>query len=272
MTKPITQKQEEILTLLYKYRFLNRVQIQTFLNHKYHKRINDWLKDLNQKEYINRIYSTNFGENTKPAIYYIGLNGIRYLKLQDDCSLEVLRKFYRDKDRSESFIDQCLLVGDIALSLRKAIIQSKDEGHQLTYAFATATDLADTDYRFNFLYELNVDIFIKKQLKKKTSKKTTTTFFIFLIIPPTLPQYSIRKRIKDIIGLYNGYDWNEQEDQVFPEIMTICPVLSTLIYAKRLTRRLLAEEDNPEDLHIQFTTADKIQKEGVASKIWEQVN
>ena len=38
MKQTITQKQQEILTLIYKYRFLNRIQIQKFLNHKYHKR------------------------------------------------------------------------------------------------------------------------------------------------------------------------------------------------------------------------------------------
>ena len=35
----ITTKQEEILALLYRYRFLNRIQIQTLMHHKDHKTI-----------------------------------------------------------------------------------------------------------------------------------------------------------------------------------------------------------------------------------------
>jgi len=273
MTNSITQKQKEIITLLYKYRFLNRVQIQTFLNHKYHKRINDWLKDLNQKEYINRIYSTKFGENTKPAIYYIGLSGIRYLKTQDDCSIDVIRKLYRDKDRSESFIDQCILVGNIVLQLKEAILKSKEEGKfELSYQVSTATNIADPEYRFNFLTEIKVDLAIKKQSKKKTDKSANTSYFLFMIIPPTLPQYSIRKRMKDLIAFYFNAEWETTINDAFPRIMIICPTLATMIYAKRMTRKLLEDNDDPEDLQIQFATAEKIKKEGVTGKIWEAAN
>ncbi len=34
--QPITTKQQEIITLIYKYKFLNRIQIQQFLKHKDH--------------------------------------------------------------------------------------------------------------------------------------------------------------------------------------------------------------------------------------------
>ena len=67
----ITNKQQEILKLLYKYRFLNRIQIQQLMNHKDKKRVIVWLRDLRKKQYIEWIYSTDFVEKTKPAIYYI---------------------------------------------------------------------------------------------------------------------------------------------------------------------------------------------------------
>ena len=81
MTLPkITNKQQEILLLIYKYRYLNRIQIQQLLNHKNKKNINTWLKDLTEKQYLNKIYSNNVGENIKPAIYYASINAIRYYK------------------------------------------------------------------------------------------------------------------------------------------------------------------------------------------------
>jgi hypothetical protein len=60
MTIPyITPKQQEIPKLIYKFRFLNRIQIQTLLNHKYHKRIIDWLNDLVGKEYLEKLPKGN---------------------------------------------------------------------------------------------------------------------------------------------------------------------------------------------------------------------
>src|SRR5450830_1672307 len=113
MTLPkITNKQQEILTLIYQFRFLNRVQIQTLLNHKDYKTINQWLKDLTDKEYINRIYSNKPGENMKPAIYYLSLNGIRCLKALEFSSVQ-LKKLNREKERSESFISKHILIADI---------------------------------------------------------------------------------------------------------------------------------------------------------------
>ena len=81
---PTTPKQQDILKLLYRYRFANRIQLQEFMGHKNKRRIAEWLKDLREKHYIEWIYSTDFAEKTKPAIYYLGLNGVRYLKTVDE--------------------------------------------------------------------------------------------------------------------------------------------------------------------------------------------
>ena len=111
----ITNKQKEILLLLYRFRFLNRLHIQTLLNHKTPITINNWLKDLTEKEYITRIFKRSWTENSVPAKYYIAKHGIRFLKMQPDCKPEYLKKLYREKDRSQQFIDRCLFIADIYL-------------------------------------------------------------------------------------------------------------------------------------------------------------
>src|SRR5476651_1592110 len=113
MTLPkITPKQRDILKLLYQHRFLNRIQIQALMGHKDRKTINMWLADLREKQYVEWIYSTDYGEINKPAIYFTGINGVRYLKTRKDCSQELVRRFYREKSRSTPFITSCLLLGD----------------------------------------------------------------------------------------------------------------------------------------------------------------
>ncbi len=50
------------------------------MHHTDKRRISSWLKDLGEKQYIEWIYQADDPiESTKPAIYYLGLNGIRCL-------------------------------------------------------------------------------------------------------------------------------------------------------------------------------------------------
>jgi hypothetical protein len=54
---PITNRQQDILELIYLFRFLDRIQIQSFLGHKDKQNITMWLKDLRDKDYPDWIYS-----------------------------------------------------------------------------------------------------------------------------------------------------------------------------------------------------------------------
>ncbi|HEU4965914.1 MAG TPA: hypothetical protein VFT53_00345, partial [Candidatus Saccharimonadales bacterium] len=56
----ITAKQVAILELIYRFRFVNRIQIQALMHHRDYRRINAWLKDLREKQYVEWIYSDHF--------------------------------------------------------------------------------------------------------------------------------------------------------------------------------------------------------------------
>ena len=72
MTLPkTTEKQKDIIDNVFRFRFINRYQIQKIVGHKDSKRVNVWLKDLVEKNYLGRIYSRKLLENTKPAVYYL---------------------------------------------------------------------------------------------------------------------------------------------------------------------------------------------------------
>lgn len=251
----ITNKQQQILTLLYRFRFLNRIQIQTFLKHKYPKRINDWLKDLTQKEYIGKIYSNKLGENTKPAIYYLKLNSIKYLRTIEFPAKQ-LKKLHREKERSGNFINKYLLLADICLDL-----QSKCN-NKIKFAAATSSDLADPDYKYNFLSELRPDLVYVKELKGM--KK----YYLVEIFEQTLPLYSMRKRIRNYFDFYFSNSWEDNTKEGFPTLIIICPTVPLLIYTKRYAKKLRGENDDIE-LHIKFTICREIKENGLTGEIWE---
>src|SRR3989337_671088 len=100
--KIMTNKQNTILTLLLTFRFLNSKQIQQFLNHKDHRRINSWLKDLTDKEYIERDFRPVYGNLTKPAVFNLSPIGRKYMReTYWIVSRKYLGKLREDKDRSK---------------------------------------------------------------------------------------------------------------------------------------------------------------------------
>jgi hypothetical protein len=155
MTKlpKLTKKQQEILKLLYRFRFLNRIQIQAFLGHKDPKTINLWLRDLRAKGYVEWIYSTHFAEKTKPAVYYLGLNGVRHLrtltrtnKNEEGATIvsayppEELRKRYKESTRSQTYIDRCILIAECCVALEQADAEDETKGKKVHHYYQTEAD------------------------------------------------------------------------------------------------------------------------------------
>jgi len=287
----ITNKQQEILELLYRYRFLNRIQIQQFLGHTDKRRVIAWLKDLREKDYLEWIYSTDFSEKTKPAIYYLSLNGIRYLKtlVWDDDSGSVyqpeeLHKRYRERERARSFVDRSILVADCCLALEtidqvishKAVDTNtaasdtvkRTNTPKISYSYYTEADYLDPDSEYYFLSEhetLRSNLCIVKQ------KGRTTINYLLEIVDATLPHYRLRSRLKAYVNYLSNSEWEGEEPE--PIILLAFPTLYSLIYAKRRVKKLLTDEyddEIPEDIHIRFTTTEQLQEQGITATIWEE--
>lgn len=272
----ITNKQQEILKLLFKYRFLNRIQIQALMGHKDYKTINVWLKSLRENQYVEWIYSTDFVGRTKPGIYHLGLNGIRFLKTLDLYATEELRKRYRESSRSQTFIDRCLLLADCCITLERA----HDEGGDIEtwYYYETEADyLQDSYYHFLTASELiRPQLCFSKEQYEGHGDPQTIESYLLEIFDPTFPRYRIKKRLKDYVQYFDeeADEWaNETESDQLPIILLVCPRTSDLIYAKRRTRGLIAdiwEKDEEDRPHIRFTTTDKLKIHGIKGKIWEE--
>lgn len=259
----ITTKQQEILKLIYRHRFLNRTQIQTLLNHKDKRRIISWLKDLREKQYVDWRYdATDFIAKSQPAIYYLSINGIRYLRGTGEYPGEELRKRYKEPTRTQVYIDRCLLIADCCLALQA---KSSDS---LQYSWVLPADYADPDCKYGFLNELKPHLCFTKRDGDQISS------YLLEVLDPLMPRYAIRKRIKGYVEYLAGGDWQEAAGHHERLIILIaCSTVADLLYAKRRAKKEIEDSDLDEDeaSRIRFATIEKIKQLGVVAKVWEEV-
>lgn len=269
----ITKKQQEIIKLIYRHRFLNRIQIQALLGHKDYKTINLWLKDLRTKQYVGWYYSTDFISKTKPAIYYLKLNAIHFLKQQAP-QLSELRKRYRDNQRSQSFIDRCLLLADCCLVLEAA--RHDDRRPPIHYRYETETEILGEGY-YHFLAESDEPLVphLGFHDQSTTGAINTKDHYLLEVFDERLPRYRVKKRLAVYVDYLYSDEWQADTDsQPLPIILFACPRTTDLIYAKRHTRSLVAENwdyDDADRPHIRFATYAKLKTAGILGEdVWEE--
>jgi hypothetical protein len=234
------------------------------MGHKNKRRIAEWLKDLREKHYIEWIYSTDFAEKTKPAIYYPDLNGVRYLKTVDEYPPAEVRKRYRESSRSPDFIAKSVLLADGCLSLA-----AKSKG-KLTYSFVTQADYVDPDSEYHFLAEeLKPDLCYERV--EQTKRGTEVEDYLVVVFAASEPRHKVRKRLKDYVTYLDEGGWRRRFDGSELMVHIACPNVAELIYAKRRTRILLENIGRDKRTHIRFTTVEQVKLEGVTGFIWEEV-
>jgi hypothetical protein len=235
------------------------------MHHKDKRRIIAWLKDLREKEYIEWTYDgTDFANKTKPAIYHLNLNGIRYLRTLNEYPADELRKRYKESSRQQPFIDRSLILADCCTTLEAKNIGS------VQYSYVVEADYIDPD---NELYFLSDELKPHLCFTKQVGQEGTT--YLVEVFDTTTPRYMLKKRIKDYIEYLNSGDWQDEIKAKQPPIALLaCPTNADFIYAKRRARMLLEDiqdEDTPKEerLHIRFATLEKLKLQGVTSIIWE---
>jgi len=258
----ITNKQQEILTLIPRFRFLDRTHIQSFLKHKDKQLINRWLKNLRKNGYVQRIYDdTIVGKNRRAAIFYLDNNGVGFVKALKIYDRSFIHKLYWDKDRSDTFIEHSLFTATICCELEKK------ENDTLHYKYTTESDFCSSTNPFHFLKnsKLPIDLYFKKEKGRKI-KHFLLTFF-----DETLPRYRLRKRIRDFQEFYYSNDWENITKTPFPTLLFVFQTKEQMIYAKRYTKTLL-DDDKTDDLSINFAVANDLQAEGgITGEVWEEV-
>lgn len=266
------------------------------MGHKDPKTINLWLRDLRAKGYVEWIYSTHFAEKTKPAVYYLGLNGVRHLRAltrtgEDEAGKaivlpayppEELRKRYKEPTRSQTYIDRCILIAECCITLERANTKNEAEDKKLRFYYQTEADYPLDRSYYHFILESELVqpslVFCKDKLDDEGKEEATLASYLLEVFDSTLPRFRMKKRLGDYVRYLDeeGSEWQEQTNtEKLPTILLVCPRTTDLIYAKRRTRKLIADawewkDEDEARPRIAFTTAEKLkQSDMFDGEIWE---
>lgn len=255
MSQLITNSQKQILLYLYKFRFLTTTHFQKLFNHKKPQTDQEWLKDLKDQGYIVSRYSRGKrDENTKPSVYYLGSKARHILKKEEGCELEALNLIYKEKRKSEKFIEHCLTLADIYLY----ILSQKEENEEIK--FFTKTTLTGYDY----FPEPFPDAFIIKK-----DKEQTRMYFLDLFDDYT-PSFVYRKRVKQYLKYSADGDWGANtNNSPFPTLLFVCPSETTKKHVYWYGKSVIAKSFEQVSLHV--TTKDIIKFAKDSTTVWQEV-
>jgi hypothetical protein len=261
--KLVTGKQNTIQTLIYAFRFLNSKQIQKFLNHKDHRRVNAWLKDLVEKEYLERDFRPIYGILTKPATYHLAAKGRSFIKTTYlNASRVYLERLSTDKKRSKGFRSRCQVLADFYLTLlsdSKADLTKDIESRlvrevtlkQNKRQFFTPAFYGDLD--FLLLPMLKPDGYFYK--RGENGEVHSVIFIVDAYVPRLMLSYSV-KRI--FLALEDeAWEYGSQALRIY----FVCPSNMVVIYLRRFIQPRL-EDYFGKELSFHFITRNQLYRKG----------
>ncbi len=238
----LTTKQKEIPPLIYRFRFLDRIQIQQLLNNKNHRNIHVWLNDLVQKKLLGKIYNQSPAERILPTIYYTDLQGIKYLRKQPECNKEYLANMYREKEKTQQFIDRCRFIANIYLDLRNRSTDSSD-----SFDFFAKHDFP----RDEITKKLQPNFgFIRYHNQHKT-------YTFCKILENGIPNKAVKIRIAKYVDYF--------KDKANTKLIFICESDETYKSARRFVKRYLDEEEIT-NLPVSVTTTTEVKEKGIIKR------
>lgn len=223
----IPTAQIDIIHYLYRFRFLTSHQISQLLQHKTIRLTNYHLKILTSNNYLGKHYSRSLSSANQPAIYYLSSASIKLLEGREGVDKRALKRIYREKHRSQAFIDHSLFVANYYLFLRQ-------ESHKTssTLHFFTKTDLLAHPYVIHPL----PDAYFARVDNKKQAKR----YFVELV-DDSSPRFALRRRIEQYSDYIEEGRFEEVTGHAFPTILFICPGYASMIYLKKHLERVYDE-------------------------------
>ncbi len=222
----LTPRQLSILTLLYRFRFLTRPQLQHLLNLHSHQRLTLWLKNLSEQQLIKQYKQTAL---TEPPIYSLGTKSRTVLKTAVK-NASVLKRIRWEANYSDQFRAKCLLLADMYIEL---LGKYGDALH-----FRTNTELKS----FDDLISPPPDAYF-----------TINNQRYFLDVLTNVPLKYLRERVRRYGNYFDEGTWQEKTEAEFPTVILICP---NDRIARQLTRFVDYEYSDEPDLRF-FVSSDR---------------
>jgi len=234
--------QIDIIRYLYRFRFLTSHQLSLLLNHKTIRLTNYHLKILTSQNYVGKHYSRSLSLANQPATYFLSSGSINLLQSLEKIDKRALRRIYREKIRSQAFIDRSLFIANYFLFLRN---ESKKSNH--TLHFFTKTDLLAHPYVIHPL----PDAYFARIAKDGETKR----YFVELV-DDSSPRFALRRRIEQYDEYIEDGKFEEVTGHPFPKILFIFPGYASLIYLKKHLERI-HEETSLDETEIYLATQEE---------------
>ena len=235
--KQLNSDQLDLLRLLSRFRFASSDLIAKYFNKPSGMYANKRLTILKDQDYIIRRYEPSYKLAGRPAAYYLSPKGAHILNELDLVNIS-LKSIYRSDALSDNFVDHCLSLLNIYLSLNALY---KDQ-----LSFLTKAEISKLDY-------------FPKQLPDayfKLSKKNHAKHYFLEIVDEATPLFILKRRIKQYIYYKDVRDW-EEIDKIFPSIIFYCKSVTT---SKKLEAKIssLLEAEGVDSMNIICSSADDL--------------
>lgn len=250
---------EQILTFIYKFRYLNSLQTQKLMNHKYHSNIYKWLNFLTENKYLKKYRESKFAAES--AFYSLGTGGRKYFKEHPeikDINHPLLDRVWSEKDNSKSFKNQCMFMAHIFISLLD-LVKKVDNGQGKLHYFSQ-TDLQGVKY---IIYPLPSAYFAIED-KDGVIKR----YFIDVFYEYTRWK-DMEKRVRQYLRYYDKQLWQIYMKHDFPEIILVCPK----VISKNNLDEYIKERYKEKAFKINFylSTKDEIKYQGMNPQVLHKV-
>jgi len=248
----ITKQQKQTISHLYKFRYITVKQFQQLFNHKNHYRIQEWLKDLLTKKYIEKIKDPK--DITKPAVYCLAQRSRHILKENQTVNNNFLLWLYKEKDNGENFINHHLFI----LNAYLYFLRNLDKKSKLN--FFNKHELKGYDYFPDPL----PDGYIAVKEKENISRYFLESF------DENDPYWLPIQKIRKYIDYSQKGNWQANtENSTFPAILFILPSekrkTHVFMYGKAKLQKTF------EDISLFLTTQDTIKFSKGKINIWKKV-
>lgn len=220
-TISLNPKQQDLLKLIAKYRFVTIANVQAFYDLKSRGGVHEKLSVLIKSGYLALRYDKGYKFRYRAGSYYLTPKGLRAIQeLAPYITDGTIRNAYADKNASEQLLDASSKVFELAQTFTRLYPNMK------TF---TQRQLSGFDYFPKPLPDLYI---------AHIKEDGTTRYFLYHLRDGKRYDVAVNSRVRQIISYLESGRYAESENE-FPTILFVCDSPAIERLAGRITRSLL---------------------------------